>query len=118
MWDLPGLGLEPVSPALPGGFLTTAPPGKPNSGTSSAPTLRLETQGWLMAPAPAPARSLLQPLFLAANVHSDCGEEGENGLHKGHIVTFYNAIYLFIWLRRVLVVARRIFSCSMRDLVP
>ena len=31
MWDLPGPGLEPVSPALAGGFLTTAPPGKPPS---------------------------------------------------------------------------------------
>ena len=30
MWDLPGPGLEPVSPALAGGFLTTAPPGKSN----------------------------------------------------------------------------------------
>ena len=29
MWDLPGPGLEPVSPALAGGFLTIAPPGKP-----------------------------------------------------------------------------------------
>ena len=29
MWDLPGPGLEPVSPALAGGFLTTAPPEKP-----------------------------------------------------------------------------------------
>ena len=28
MWDLPRTGLEPVSPALAGGFLTTAPPGK------------------------------------------------------------------------------------------
>ena len=28
MWDLPGPGLEPVSPALAGGFLTSAPPGK------------------------------------------------------------------------------------------
>ena len=28
MWDLRGPGLEPVSPALTGGFLTTAPPGK------------------------------------------------------------------------------------------
>ena len=28
MWDLPGPGLEPASPALAGGFLTTAPPGK------------------------------------------------------------------------------------------
>ena len=32
MWDLPGPGLEPVSPALAGGFLIIAPPGKsPNS---------------------------------------------------------------------------------------
>ena len=29
MWDFPGPGLEPVSPALAGGFLATAPPGKP-----------------------------------------------------------------------------------------
>ena len=29
MWDLPGPGLEPVSAALAGGFLTTVPPGKP-----------------------------------------------------------------------------------------
>ena len=30
MWDLPGPGLEPMSPALAGGFLTSAPPGKPS----------------------------------------------------------------------------------------
>ena len=29
MWYLPRPGLEPVSPALAGRFLTTAPPGKP-----------------------------------------------------------------------------------------
>ena len=29
MWDLPGPGLEPVSPALAGRLPTTAPPGKP-----------------------------------------------------------------------------------------
>ena len=28
-WDLPGPGIEPVSPALAGGFLTNVPPGKP-----------------------------------------------------------------------------------------
>ena len=28
MWDLPRPGIEPVSPALAGGFLTTVPPGK------------------------------------------------------------------------------------------
>ena len=30
MWDLPGPGLEPVSPALAGGFSTSAPPGEPS----------------------------------------------------------------------------------------
>ena len=30
MWDLPRPGLELVSPALAGGFSTTAPPGKPS----------------------------------------------------------------------------------------
>ena len=30
MWNLPGPRLEPVSPAWAGGFLTTAPPGKPS----------------------------------------------------------------------------------------
>ena len=34
MWDLPGPGLEPVSPALAGGFLTTAPPGKSQTNSS------------------------------------------------------------------------------------
>ena len=29
MWDLPRQGIEPVSPALAGGFLTAAPPGMP-----------------------------------------------------------------------------------------
>ena len=28
MWNLPGPGIEPVSPELEGGFLSTAPPGK------------------------------------------------------------------------------------------
>ena len=29
MWDLPGPGIKPMSPALAGGFFTTEPPGKP-----------------------------------------------------------------------------------------
>ena len=29
VWDLLGPGVEPVSPALQGGFLTTGPPEKP-----------------------------------------------------------------------------------------
>ena len=30
-WDPPGPGIEPVSPALQEGFLTTGPPGKPTN---------------------------------------------------------------------------------------
>ena len=30
--DLPDPGIEPVSPALAGGFFTTEPPGKPHKG--------------------------------------------------------------------------------------
>ena len=29
MWDLPGSGIEPMSPALAGRFFATEPPGKP-----------------------------------------------------------------------------------------
>ena len=29
MWNLPGPGIEPVSPTLAGEFLSTAPPGSP-----------------------------------------------------------------------------------------
>ena len=31
MWNLFGVGMEPVDPALAGGFLTTEPPGKSRS---------------------------------------------------------------------------------------
>ena len=39
MWDLPRPGLEPVSPALAGGFLTTVPPEKPSSFTLNVATV-------------------------------------------------------------------------------
>ena len=47
MWDPPGPGLEPVSPALAAGFLTTVPPGKPDPFLfvyDKALTLRIKTQ--------------------------------------------------------------------------
>ena len=45
MWDLPGPGLEPVSPALAGRFSTTAPPGKPPL-TLSEQVYFLSTSPW------------------------------------------------------------------------
>ena len=41
MWDLPGPGLEPVSLALAGSFLTTVPPRKPHQAFLYTPCLLL-----------------------------------------------------------------------------
>ena len=41
MWDLPRPGLEPVSPALAGIFLTTAPPGKPPHNIFDVATIKI-----------------------------------------------------------------------------
>ena len=57
MWDLPEPGLEPVSPALAGGFLTTAPPGK-----SWEPVL-------MAAP-----RSIFQPVRKAVPLEAQAGD--------------------------------------------
>ena len=47
MWDLPGPELEPVSPALAGGFLTTAPPGKPLLSFLASPHSSINSGGGL-----------------------------------------------------------------------
>ena len=49
MWDLPGPGLEPVSPALAGGFLTTVPPRKPPSLCYIPISGICSIQAWFMA---------------------------------------------------------------------
>ena len=47
--DLPDPGIEPTSPAMPGKFFTTEPPGKPGGYR-----FRLRTQGLCHCPPPAP----------------------------------------------------------------
>ena len=47
MWNLPGPGIEPVSSALAGGFLSTVPPGK-------------SLEGLLRVPAPEVGKDLPQ----------------------------------------------------------
>ena len=47
MWDLPGPGLEPVSPALADGFLTTAPPGKSLSPIKKRTTFNKKSKDFL-----------------------------------------------------------------------
>ena len=48
MWDLPRPGLEPVSPALAGRFLTTEPTGKPNTTSSTKSHYKnVSTDEWI-----------------------------------------------------------------------
>ena len=61
MWDLPGPGLEPVSPALAGRFLTTVPRGKSQPGIlqkckSPGPLLGLLNQKLSGGPSNEPSR--------------------------------------------------------------
>ena len=45
-WDLPGSGIEPVSPALAGGFFTTEPPRNPSSVILNIQRNFKEREGW------------------------------------------------------------------------
>ena len=50
MWDLPGPGIKPLSPALAGGFFTIEPPGKPRLGflmQSDTQVTEIDCQGTL-----------------------------------------------------------------------
>ena len=104
MWDLPGPGFRPGSPALAGGFLTTAPPGK------SLPLCL-----YFHLP-PVCLRFFLFP---------------EVSLYHSKLPSFIKIIYLFIWLHQGLSCSMRdllvagsfscgmwTLSCGMRDLVP
>ena len=46
MWDPPGPGLEPVSPASAGRFSTTAPPGKPHHHLLKGRMLKVRHKSW------------------------------------------------------------------------
>ena len=48
MWDLPGPGIEPVSPALTSRFLTTVPPGKSYLGVLELSPIKNETFGKIL----------------------------------------------------------------------
>ena len=56
MWDLPGPGLESMSPALAGGFSTTAPPGKPQGHAKFVFSKTADQNAW-----DEPQLSVLQP---------------------------------------------------------
>ena len=66
MGDLPGPGLEPVSPASAGRFSTTAPPGKPSRSLSASLWVSgsFPQAGHLLVAGPGCRKSRLTPLQL------------------------------------------------------
>ena len=48
MSNLPGLVMEPVTPALAGGFFTTGPPGKPQHFFSHCLSYKLRVLSWFL----------------------------------------------------------------------
>lgn len=85
MWNLPELGIKPMSPALSGGFLTTVPPRKPLFlflfwlfWVYIVARELLSLQGGLICPA---ARGILVPQL---GVHPHCPHWKVDSLPLGH----------------------------------
>ena len=95
MWDLPGLEIEPVSPALAGRFLTTVLPGKSCLTTFS------------LAPLPAFCCSLttklLQGLFFV--------------FFKFYFILLFLFIYLFLVVLHLHCCVRAFSSCGEQGLL-
>ena len=72
MWDLPGPGLEPVSPALAEGFPTTAPPGKP-------PQLVFEASMTLM---PKPEKDFIRKKLYTTISHTHRHKKSSTNISK------------------------------------
>ena len=82
MWDLPGPGIEPVSPALAGRFLITGPPGKSWLVSLEQPSL----QG-LSEPPPEPCK--INFVFYTAYIfYTRCSPIFPLNLVTVHLVTF------------------------------
>ena len=75
MWDLPGTGLEPVSPA--GRFLTTEPPGKPQESLARIVNLWQSLHFILSLLIPGAVLFILQPLkfYTFAGIAVICVED-------------------------------------------
>ena len=102
MWDLPGPGLEPVSPALAGGFLTTAPPGKPHTlPFYLKPALLSVSTCQKMAPpfshvpqlAVSPTQSFIQSFQITLQfVSFPLFSLPLHNFHRGHPLDYYNGL--------------------------
>ena len=65
MWNLPGGGIKPVSPALAGGFLTTEAPGKSRVGVNNP-------RVWMKRASPGEAETDEGLWDALGKVHREC----------------------------------------------
>ena len=117
MWDLPEPGLEPVSPALAGGFLTTVPPGKPtnlvfkllkqermnHSFQCGIQPRTLQTLGTSCVALPSHVHSF------ASKVHSLC--QGENVRRKSNLTTCHTKTTQTLCVLLLIEATRSDFLC-------
>ena len=73
MWDLPGPGIEPVSPALQGRFLTTGPPGR-SSWFFTCPTTRHKFHMWPRDPGVTTASRITSKFTGFKQKHGSCSQ--------------------------------------------
>ena len=98
MWDLPRPGLEPESPALAGGFLTTAPPGKPNKLLLLILFTHVTSWGWCDEPSFTDNATVSDPINNLAKVIPTQGWDADRGaLHPGGVLfllSFRSGLFL------------------------
>ena len=94
MWDLPRPGLEPVSPALAGGFLTTLPPGKPLkyfNKNNTCSSLKVKLQQWKTEVLPPPS-----PIPISIFQSNHCNSEQSLLVFPFIFVFFSFFLFFFI----------------------
>ena len=74
MWGLPGPGIEPMTPALAGGFLTTAPPGKKGHGILSS-RIYIPVPAIFILDLPLPFSFPLYKMGIVLSPSRECGED-------------------------------------------
>ena len=99
MWALPRPGLEPVSPALTGGFSTTAPPGKPRVGFLNDKNIGLAI-GLEWSSALDSVQISAPPLLLATSTHDHASKFSSVKLGWENSTTLLNLLVVRIKLRK------------------
>ena len=97
MWDLPGLGIEPMCPALAGGFFTTKPPGSPKQFLKEKYTSYTNSPVFIFLSLTFFSLFRVVSVYLCAHTHTHTHEH----IHAhGHMHTHLqqNSFHLFVYI--------------------